>query len=106
LQGLTYTGQQEHRINADIHTLTGIGTHDPVLQRAKTVHAVDGAVTVIGKTLLTDRGNILWAHEKFQYPYLRIATLRTRDNTTQKCSSVCVCVCVRACVCACVCVCL
>jgi hypothetical protein len=38
-----------HRINAhtDIHALSGTRTHDPSV-RAKTVHALDRVVTVIG----------------------------------------------------------
>jgi hypothetical protein len=44
------TGQYKHRINAhtDIHALSGIRTHDPASERAKTVHAVDCAA-VIGR---------------------------------------------------------
>jgi hypothetical protein len=34
-----------------MHASSGIRTHDPVFERAKTVHALDGAVTVIGLRL-------------------------------------------------------
>jgi hypothetical protein len=36
----------------DIHALSGIRTQTPVLERAKTVHALDSAVTVIGRIIL------------------------------------------------------
>jgi hypothetical protein len=38
----TNTGQHKHRINANIHS-------NPVLERVKTVHALDRAATVMGK---------------------------------------------------------
>jgi hypothetical protein len=47
----TYTQNNTNRINAhntDIDALSGIPTYDFVFQRAKTVHALDRAATVIG----------------------------------------------------------
>jgi hypothetical protein len=45
-----HTGQRRHKINAqtNIHALSGIRNHDPAFERAKTVHALDRAATVIG----------------------------------------------------------
>jgi hypothetical protein len=39
-----YLHTEQHR---DIHASSGIRTHDPVLERAKTIHALDRAATVI-----------------------------------------------------------
>jgi hypothetical protein len=47
-QGLyLYTEQQKHRINVHIHPCLKWDS-SPVFERAKTVHALDGAATVIG----------------------------------------------------------
>jgi hypothetical protein len=35
-------------MQTNIHTLSGIQTHYPVFEQAKTVHALDLAATVIG----------------------------------------------------------
>jgi hypothetical protein len=45
-----HTGQHKHRISAHtkIHVLSEIRTHDTSV-RAKTVHALDRAATVIGE---------------------------------------------------------
>jgi hypothetical protein len=46
-----HTRQHKHRINvhtSDIHALSGIRTHDPEFERAKTVHVLDRAATVTG----------------------------------------------------------
>jgi hypothetical protein len=39
--------KHKHGINTDIHALRGLRTHDPVFDRAKTVHALDRTATVI-----------------------------------------------------------
>jgi hypothetical protein len=53
------TGQHEYRINAhtNIHALSGIRTYNSSLQRAKTFHAFDSGVIVIG--------TIQWIPETF-----------------------------------------
>jgi hypothetical protein len=42
----TKTHKNSH---TDIHALSGTGTHDPSIIAEKTVHALDGAATVIGR---------------------------------------------------------
>jgi hypothetical protein len=63
----TYTqNNTKHRINAhntNIHALSGIRTHDPASQRAKTVHALDCAANVVGEAVHStfmnkDNGNL------------------------------------------------
>jgi hypothetical protein len=52
----TYTGQHKHRINADIHALSpwvGFELTISAFEGAKTVHALDRAVTVTGTQLVT-----------------------------------------------------
>jgi hypothetical protein len=46
----THRTTQTH---TDIHALSGIRTHDPAFERAKTVHALDRAAPVIGLKFLT-----------------------------------------------------
>jgi hypothetical protein len=47
-----HTEQHKHRTNSDIRASSWIQTHDssiPVIEREKTVHALDRAATVIGQ---------------------------------------------------------
>jgi hypothetical protein len=46
-----HSGQHKHRINADIHALSGIRTQDPSVRERETFHAVDRAATVIGQRI-------------------------------------------------------
>jgi hypothetical protein len=53
-QASTYTQDNTNTeyTHTDIHASSGIRTHDPNVERAKTIHALDGAATVIGKFTL------------------------------------------------------
>jgi hypothetical protein len=43
----------KHRINSDINALSGTRTQDPMFERAKIFHALDGMATVLGQLLRT-----------------------------------------------------
>jgi hypothetical protein len=47
-QGRYLHNTNTEQMHTDIHTLSCIRTHDPVFERAKTVHALDRAAIVIG----------------------------------------------------------
>jgi hypothetical protein len=54
---------RERKINANIHVLSGIETHDPSVQGGKTFHALDFAATVIGITYYVAVKFSLWLIE-------------------------------------------
>jgi hypothetical protein len=45
-----HTRQHKHGINADIHALSGIRTHDPNVRAREIVHVFNSAATVIGQS--------------------------------------------------------
>jgi hypothetical protein len=46
-----HTGQHKHRIITSIQASSGIRTHD-LIERAKTVHALDTSATVIASNII------------------------------------------------------
>jgi hypothetical protein len=67
----TYTLDNTNRINAhtNIHTFR---THDPVLERAKTVHALDRAATMIGTELEIQWEKVVVARLQILFPLMRL----------------------------------
>jgi hypothetical protein len=57
----TYT---QNNTNTDIHALSGIQTHYPILERVKTVHALYRAATVIGNW---ESIFLLWGKNYYKY---------------------------------------
>jgi hypothetical protein len=59
--------QNKHIHTPNIHALSGIRTHDPSVERAKTVHALAHSATGTGKYMYTLLQCITYQMKKFQY---------------------------------------